>query len=322
MRQFIWAGVAAVVVSVTAVYLAADHAARNPDSWFGRCISMAAYVGGKCNPFAGLSAAAARRATSDAPPPVCQAVEEPNADAEPGEQPVPAEAEEASEPIELRPQPAFIMPFEPDETPAVPASEETPEPRFGAGEESEVPPAVDAPAAQEQKAEPAAKGCNGKGYFSWFMGFFGSKGCGKCCEHQEAVTGDREAEQQETPPMAEEAGNSKELLEYWRSLRSSHEQVPDCREDPSYHQQYPGCPYTGCPCPDSPMPAMSTPVDSTTGKPLPIKKPVKTPAPVAPPKAPKQSSGEVEQATPRPDVDTMEARPTDLEKDPFAGAPF
>jgi hypothetical protein len=315
MRKIVLAAVAVVVVGTAAMYLAADHAARNPDSWFGRCIYVAGYIGSRCNPFAGIGAAAARRALPAQAPPVCQAAEKPNT--EMPKPPAQAEAEEVSEPIQVEPQPGFIVPLDPDEIPAVPASEETPEPRFGPGEESEVPAAVPAPADAGEEAPippvpseiddpPACPKCGpcpkapcDKGCFSWFLGFFGVDCCGKCCTDKAAVVNDEPQEE----GTNDQAGTGHD--------------VPDCREDPAYHQQYPSCPYTGCPHPYSYHPAGTMPVESVPGK-----KPVKKPACNSQPKPVKPCCGDGEQAKPHPDVDTMEARPTDLEKDPFAGVPF
>jgi len=65
--------------------------------------------------------------------------------------------DEAIEPIRVEPQPGFILPVEVEAFPQpVPASEETPEPRFGPGEESEFPAQVAAPAHEDEQGTPPA----------------------------------------------------------------------------------------------------------------------------------------------------------------------
>jgi hypothetical protein len=51
MRKLVWCGAACAVAAAVAVYLAADYAAKHPDSYLGRCATAAAYLGAQSNPF-------------------------------------------------------------------------------------------------------------------------------------------------------------------------------------------------------------------------------------------------------------------------------
>jgi hypothetical protein len=361
MRKLVWAGTAVVVVYAAAVYLTADYAVRHPDSWIGRCTYIAAYVGSKCNPFTGLSAAA-RPAMTGAAPTVCEGAQEPKPNAAPGQEPAPVAGEEASEPIAVQQQIPFTRQFEPAEDPGVPASEETPEPRFSAGEESEAPAAMGTSEGDKPVCTKCGTCCKdgcAKSCCDWFACFFGIKRCGKCCADKAAVP-EAQAPEEGTAPKTEspvtdgnKAGKAEKESDTDRKLRQAFglecgevkkpinpdvkvtpvpegiwsfcedvitwgNYVPDCQEDPSYHQQYPGCPATGCPYPYSHYPVGTTPIECMPGKTLQPKKPASTTGP----KPPKKCGGEIKDRECHPPVDTMEARPSDLEKDPFANGPF
>jgi hypothetical protein len=360
MRKFVWAGTAVVVLGAAAVYYAADFAARNPDSWFGRCTYVAAYIGSKCNPFAGISAAVAHRCPSDGVTEVCAVVQKPKPDAIPEEQePAAVQGGDVDEPIRVEPQAGFVMPFEPEDAePVVPPSEETPEPTFGPGEESEVPTEVAAPASDTEEAVPPAmpyveddvpackkggscgkcggskdccekcnkgsdiilnernydtpcdrdccekcekcdKGCCAKDCCDWFLSFFGIKSCGKCCNDQPAPS-DAEGQDEGTA--------------------TRHDDVPNCQEDPAYDHQYPSCPFMSCPYPYAHH-AVVTTNDAVQPK---KKKTRKKPAtsPQGQPATKKPGCGEGATCPGHPDVDTMEARPSDVEPGPFGDGPF
>jgi len=152
MRKLVWTGTAVVVLGAAAVYLAADYAAHHPDSWFGRCTAAAGYLGSKCNPLAGLSAAVAHSTPSGEAVEVCAAVQVRKPDNVPD-----APDGEVNEPIKIEPQPGFVMPLDPADFPqTVPASEETAEPGFGPGEESEPPSGFAAPAHEDEASTPSA----------------------------------------------------------------------------------------------------------------------------------------------------------------------
>src|SRR5206468_3435279 len=51
MRKLVWCGAALLVAGAVAVYVAADYAARHPDSYLGRCAAAAAYIGARSNLF-------------------------------------------------------------------------------------------------------------------------------------------------------------------------------------------------------------------------------------------------------------------------------
>jgi hypothetical protein len=61
MRKVIYGCAALVVAGAFAAYLAADHAARHPESLVGRCTVTAAQLGARINPFAMLGQAVARQ---------------------------------------------------------------------------------------------------------------------------------------------------------------------------------------------------------------------------------------------------------------------
>src|SRR5262245_4576259 len=56
MRKLVWCGAVVLVASAAAVYVAASHAAKHPDSYLGRCLRGAAYVGLHSNPFMAVTA--------------------------------------------------------------------------------------------------------------------------------------------------------------------------------------------------------------------------------------------------------------------------
>jgi hypothetical protein len=51
MRKLVWCGAALMVGGAVAVFLAANHAAKHPNSYLGRCAATAAYLGFRANPF-------------------------------------------------------------------------------------------------------------------------------------------------------------------------------------------------------------------------------------------------------------------------------
>ncbi|MCI0459474.1 MAG: hypothetical protein L0Z62_21195 [Gemmataceae bacterium] len=54
MRKLVWCGAVVMVATAAAVYVAASHAAKHPDSYWGRCLAAAAYLGLHGNPFVAL----------------------------------------------------------------------------------------------------------------------------------------------------------------------------------------------------------------------------------------------------------------------------
>ena len=50
MRRVVWLGVVLIVASAGAVYMAADYAARHPNSYLGRCAAAAVYISARSNP--------------------------------------------------------------------------------------------------------------------------------------------------------------------------------------------------------------------------------------------------------------------------------
>jgi hypothetical protein len=50
MRKLVWFGAVMIVAAAVAVYMAADYAARHPESYLGRCAAAAVYLGAHGNP--------------------------------------------------------------------------------------------------------------------------------------------------------------------------------------------------------------------------------------------------------------------------------
>jgi hypothetical protein len=50
MRKLVWFGAILMVAAAVAVYMAADYAARHPESYLGRCAAAAVYLGAHSNP--------------------------------------------------------------------------------------------------------------------------------------------------------------------------------------------------------------------------------------------------------------------------------
>jgi len=402
MRKLVWAGTAMVGLGAAAVYLAADYAAHHPDSWIGRCTTVAGYLGSKCNPLGGLAAAVSHHPAADEEALVCDAGKEAKSDDLPDVPEAVADAAEGevNEPIKVEPQPGFIMPFDPVEFPqAVPASEETPEPRFGAGEESEVPTEVAAPAHEDlqnvpppmpyaEDDPPACKtcgacpeGCRANGTCAkdcdkgdcakrtckqgdgpttscaqccrdWFMSMFGHRTCGKCRVSKPTATQPVAADPaatSECPARNKPTSDSSEVPAPNKPTSdSSNDDVPNCQEDPSYSHQYPSCPYTGSPtgiCP-FPHPATTAPETSPLEEVMPPRKKVKKPDPTSLLLLPPQRYGSLLDPLARGagsrtvsslralkmttgvecevhfEVDTMEARPTDVDQVPSSEEPF
>src|SRR5690348_4868179 len=116
MRKLVWCGAACVVAAAVAVYVAADYAAKHPDSYLGRCAAAAAYVGARSNPFTlagsmmgqqGIQAVAKAGAGA-----VCGALEG-DGQAEMAEIQKPAEACEPEERVEMREPEEAAEPVEP-----------------------------------------------------------------------------------------------------------------------------------------------------------------------------------------------------------------
>lgn len=103
---------------------------------------------------------------------------------------------------------------------------------------------------------------------------------------------------------------------------------PTCQEDPSSAHQYPSCPYMGgCPssghCPVQMDPAPVTPKKTKkrkSKKEEPKPEPTKSAVP-AKPVVPEAESGNEEQE-PQSEIDTMEFRKSDAQKDEFKPGPF
>jgi hypothetical protein len=117
MRKLVWCGAACAVAAAVAVYLAADYAAKHPDSYLGRCATAAAYLGARSNPFTlagtvvgqeGVNAAA--RAGAGA---VCGVLGCNGAQDEMAEIHKPAEACEPEERVEMREPEEAAEPVEP-----------------------------------------------------------------------------------------------------------------------------------------------------------------------------------------------------------------
>ncbi|MCC6420857.1 MAG: hypothetical protein IT429_21695 [Gemmataceae bacterium] len=66
MRKLVWCGAAVMVAGAAAVYMTASHAAKNPDSYWGRCFNVAAHLGIRSNPFVLLNNAACQSAAAAA----------------------------------------------------------------------------------------------------------------------------------------------------------------------------------------------------------------------------------------------------------------
>jgi hypothetical protein len=369
MRKSVWAGTALVVLGAVAVYLISEHAAHHPESWLGRCTLAVAEAGSQCNPFNTVHVAVANgRSEENCParptpevtcvlPPVAAVL-----------------ADEAIEPIKIEPQPAVDLPPEDEMPSTVPASEETPEPRFAPGEESEPPAGVAAPAHDEEdrpyeempyaeNEEPVCKKCGscpkdccqkgtcpkdcapGKcsGTVNSDAGLVGSicsnpcggEGCClQCCvQWLLSLLGLSDGEKcycgsaAGAPANAGAAEDKPEIHE-----------VPNCQEDPSYSHQYPSCPYTGsrCPCYPSTSPSSPKPEVNPLDELLPPTKKVKKPASSSRLDSPQSHQlgiglvSALRSVAPpaeegyetHPDVDTMEARPSDIGKDMGQNDPF
>jgi hypothetical protein len=65
MRKWVWYGVGMTVACAVGVYVAADYAAKHPDSYVGRCVLTAAHVGMRSNPLVVMEPTLARRAVSE-----------------------------------------------------------------------------------------------------------------------------------------------------------------------------------------------------------------------------------------------------------------
>jgi hypothetical protein len=134
---------------------------------------------------------------------------------------------------------------------------------------------------------------------------------------------------------------------------SKMDDVPNCQEDPSYSHQYPSCPYTGtpdgvCPCyPSNRHSTTTTPKSNPLDEVMPSEKKVKKPALNSILKLVPESYGSMldplflgvpgtrvisalravtgtadEDCDVNQEIDTMEARPTDLDKLPSSETPF
>jgi hypothetical protein len=60
MRRLVWCGAAVLVATAAGVYMAASHAAKHPDSYWGRCLTAAATLGLHSNPFLAVTPMATR----------------------------------------------------------------------------------------------------------------------------------------------------------------------------------------------------------------------------------------------------------------------
>jgi hypothetical protein len=117
MRKLVWCGVAVLVAGAVAVYVAADYAARHPDSYLGRCATAAACLGARSNPFtlAGsvIGQDAANTAAQVGAGAVCGALGQDDGQGEMAELQKPADACEAEERVEMREPEEAAEPVEP-----------------------------------------------------------------------------------------------------------------------------------------------------------------------------------------------------------------
>jgi hypothetical protein len=263
MRKMIWCGTALLVFGVAAVFFAARYAAMNPDSLLGRCAHAAYFVGVRCNPLVYMNRpakeqVAAGKVVPGAGLPIPAAV-------------VPGD-EHQEAPVAERPDVPDVVESivvddgEEHEAAPVPA-DETPEPvRLQDSNDKDMDKLpISMPYADENDDEVGdlgdRAGCAGMPEFlKGLMQDNSTKSCPSCtqCVVQSIVDlvkellGDEPAEQVEVPAapvqVAPEAGqqNGEEAQE----VRPEPKSGSGFREDPYYHHQYPGCPYTGqCPYP-------------------------------------------------------------------------
>jgi hypothetical protein len=272
MRKMIWGGTALLVFGVTAIFFGARYAAMNPDSLLGRCARAAYNVGVRCNPLvhlnrrvddavavgkpvpgAGLPIPAAVTPGDEhqeAPPAAPAAAEHPECvesivveDIEEGEA-APAAAGQTAEPARL--------PEEPDDFVAPPADNDL----------EKLPvamPYADHDDGQFQELKQPDCVCMAE-LFKWLVQ--NDNDCTKPCpsysqclvqsliECIEEVLGKDAAPAEQVAPPAEpvRAAPETDRLSGEEDQEVQRKSGTGFHEDPYFHHQYPGCPYTG-PCP-------------------------------------------------------------------------
>lgn len=161
MRKVVWLGAVLIVASAAAVYMAADYAARHPDSYLGRCAAAAVYISARSNPVtvaadmvrgdsmlvaskAGAAAVCGGALVPDGDNVDCEVAAKPQAGAEnDAQEREPAEAAEVTEPIQPE-----VLPQEPNteemhwacpgSLPVVPMQTEEPTPVSELGADSAI----------------------------------------------------------------------------------------------------------------------------------------------------------------------------------------
>lgn len=315
MRKLFWGGAALAVLAASVVYLAASHTSRHPTSWVGRTLIAVYRVADAINPLSLGSQTASSRATR---PIIPSPDVPPDADF----------SQEAEEPLmeqgQFKPAgfpdfnghrlPGQIIISDGEEFGVEIGTEVTLFPRdahdfIGPPPVEDVPPAIQVTDYIPSTMSYVEDEDDEAEHFLWeyLRDFF---------RIEEVILGGTEKEEQtETlfrplgftpyhdshPPSCPYTGGCPYPHGYRLPVRpvpSSQEEQgidpPACKEDPNYHQQYPGCPYTG---------------PRSTGQPsTPAIKEVLPPAPAKKPE--------------RSEVDTMEFRRSDAKPDEFRRIPF
>jgi hypothetical protein len=265
MRKMIWCGGVVLFAGVCAVYFAAYYAAENPDSLVARCARAAYYVGMRCNPLVLLNQRPAEQAFAGRPVPGA-GLPLPAPEI-PGEEP-----EEA--PLQQPEAVESIIVEDTDPVASVPVGQ-TAEPARIPEDDAGLAPADDnveklpltMPYADEDDADVDAAGFG----CACMTGFFKQllQGSEQCKKERPACNGLMESvvefvrellgqdgdamEEAEVPadPVQIGPGPDGEEAQDSRALPNPNSGL---REDPYYHHQYPGCPYSGpCPYPHSPV---------------------------------------------------------------------
>jgi len=323
MRKILWGALAVLVCSTVGIFAAGRYAAMHPDSSLGRWAQAVYQVAWRSNPLAAVKSAPASQDPIAAPgkpvPGACFPIPAPEIRVDEHQEPPLAEPGERVEVVETivvdagddrpeqapLPQPQAIRTKPPVND--FPTERALPEDSQEFDRLPELMPYADD--TDEQDGAPRDCDCMNR-FLSWLLGDSETKDCPACGSSLvscvvdfvkdlfgEESNADQGVQAPAEPQPAEEAQERRS---------DSNPASPSFREDPNYHQQYPGCPYSGqCPYPHHfQVPKVSPPRPQ---------KPAVKPGPntegnpgvsgLSPP-----GSRLLRQST----VDTMECRPADL----------
>ena len=321
MRKVFWCCAAAVVAAAGMFYWSADQALRRPHSFFGRCV-LGAYRVAEYTPISQFGTA---MTGAVAQVNRCKTTPCPAAKAEPVADPTMPPAE-------------LSLPVFPDEL--LDAGEQARLPGKFVIDEDEEPQGAPKDAATGHDMPVADKPCQDRP--AWLGEIFGlrvepdaagvAEECEEVSHNMPKIVDEEQGPAPTTMPYAKDGAEEdacQGFLSFWSSLfegksdeaGDQEECAPQdandptrCQEDPAYHHQYPGCPYSGA-CPYTGKcysPTYTTPkpnAEEESEDPSPKSKPSE---PVKPPRSDDDGLSQ-------PKLDTTEFRPSDRSPDENQG---